>query len=88
LPTLEHWSMSVCCITVGVFGNRFINNITLCIFALSRFIIITKIRNINFKFQTMKTKTLLFAFLLFAGLSFGQQVDRQKVILEIGSATW
>lgn len=36
----------------------------------------------------MKTKTLLFAFILLAGITYGQQVPRDKVILEIGTGTW
>lgn len=36
----------------------------------------------------MKTKTLLFTFLLLAGLTYSQQVPRDQVIVEIGTGTW
>ena len=36
----------------------------------------------------MKTLNLLFAFLLFAAFGMAQQVEREKVVVEIGTGTW
>lgn len=36
----------------------------------------------------MKKLNFIFALFLFAGLAIGQQVDREQVIVEIGTGTW
>lgn len=36
----------------------------------------------------MKALKLLFTLLLFSGLVLGQQVAREKVVVEIGTGTW
>lgn len=36
----------------------------------------------------MKKIQLLLTLMLFAGFSMGQQVDRDNVVVEIGSGTW
>ena len=36
----------------------------------------------------MKKTHFLLAFLMFAGLTMAQQVDRDRVVVEIGTGTW
>jgi len=36
----------------------------------------------------MKFTSLIFSFLLLAGVVLGQQVERERVVVEIGTGTW
>lgn len=38
--------------------------------------------------KTMKTFKLLLSLLFLAGISMAQQVDREKVLVELGTGTW